>query len=211
MFQQWIYSAVQELVVRFQVLCNLTIDDGPRRNFLSEFQEIQSEPEPPKQPFRIGRIPEKDMGTIVYELGPKETFALCKDYKLKCSQTGLIYKYIKSAQFLKFDRNWFSFEHALKCKWIQENDANPKGFKTKLECVSTMLQLRKWTGFNEFTTDQVAELKGVSFNDALKCRWNRALANIPKDQVAAWTITLNNCLENMNNQRLANGFEPCHP
>ena len=97
-----------------------------------------------------------------------------------------------------------------KCKWLNESDSNPDGFKTTTECAMTIFKLRNWIGLKPLTISrpQIADIKGLTFNDALKCRWNRELAAIRLNYRRDWFIQLIDCVEFIQKKRAIIGLKP---
>ena len=145
---------------------------------------------------RNSKIPTVLSGQILHSLGPTETFNLCQEKMISCPEGGLIYKFIKSSQFLDNVNPTFDFNHMLKCKTIIKSDANPTGFKTPMECFKTIVELRNWARLNELqlTTEQKTEIaQQFKSEEALKCRWSRELATFDDDN--EWEKKLNECIE----------------
>ena len=82
-----------------------------------------------------------------------------------------------------------------------QNETNYNGFTTVDQCIATLLGLREWVGLEELnlTNQQIADIKELDFDWALKCRWNRELASI-KD-ANKWQQELNKCIETKQTQR----------
>ena len=149
-------------------------------------------------------------GPLVYKLGPTETLKLCNQNKFECPDHSLVYKFIKIAQHLGEYNELLSEFHALRCKSVQENETNPIGLKTRKECLSTIVELREWVGLDELrlTKEQKADIQGLNFDGALKCRWSRELAAIPIQDIKQWNEKLQTCLENIQTQRIELGLDP---
>ena len=143
------------------------------------------------------------LGSFIYKIGPTTSLTLCKMRLVDCKPGNLIYKFIQSDLFLKHSKTQepLSFENVKKCKWITENISNPIGFTTKQECLETMLELRDWTIIDqELTLDEMAELNGFGFDDAMKCRWMRKQQQSSQGE---WKTQSRNCLIfNINVQHL---------
>ena len=124
---------------------------------------------------------------------------------MDCHETSLVYKYIKSAYFLGRNKPLLEFHHALKCKWVKESDANPFGFKNSKECLATMIELQEWTGLETLDAEQITEIKGFGFNDALTCRWMR---KDPEWNQHDWENQSHICLVTIQQQRALLKAEP---
>ena len=111
------------------------------------------------------------LSRFIYKIGAHAAFELCRDRRLDCPETGLIYKFIKSSQFFNNAHPTLNFHHALRCKMMVESQDNPIGFKTKNECLNSIIELREWIGLDELQSEEITQVKGFGFNDALKCRW----------------------------------------
>ena len=149
--------------------------------------EIQNEKIPSKQSLGVSFLPCLPSSTI-YHFGPIKTLNLWNSGQLDCSKDDNVIYFITSSTFLGHHTPPLNFHHALKCKFIIERPSNPIGFTTKQECLETMQKLREWAELEELTPNQIAEIKGIGFDDALKCRWminnpestERCLASILK-------------------------------
>ena len=108
--------------------------------------------------------------------------------------------YFKSGQVLGNANPPLTFEHVLRCKFMVEPtfDSDNVGFRSRQECVKTMNELREWAGFKPFEQDQIAEIKRIGLNDALKCRWMR---KDPEWTLNEWRKKSKTCLRKIIKQR----------
>ena len=172
-------------------------------------EEVEEEIQPDAEPmFRENFIlppPRIAHLRFLFPLGPEETLKLCKMNSISCPKDGIIYKFIKSAEFLGKDVEPLSFFHALRCNRFKESPNNYIGFQTKNECLETIILLRNEAGLTEFEQDQKADILKIGFINALKCRWMRKKSHLHQ---ITWDQALTTCLGAIETERTNMGYRP---
>ena len=149
------------------------------------------------------------LGPLIYKIGANKTLQLCKQRILDCPLESPVHKFIQTFQLFEYTNPILSFDHAINCYWVLNNESRPFGFRSKKECLGMFDELRNFVGLEVFDLkkEKMAVNHKFGFRDALKCRWSRQLADIPMSNLELWLNTLTNCVKNIEDHRVLLGLE----